>query len=190
MSDFTCARIAEILGVTKRAVQRIASKHGWQYINNTGLGGQTRVYYFHSLTKDQRHNFIGKLHAYHLSQSKIDNSKVYKFTPTFYQETQEYTKKLNRNNLDYNVSNHVFCGDTTGLIITSEFVKIGLVAMAFTYALQHNQTKSKAYEKFSELYNSKSLGICERVYRRVNRFCSASLLAKPLSFQHFRWLGL
>lgn len=178
MITLTNTQLSQLLGVTKRTVQRRAIKNDWPYEIEKGLGGSKRVYCYTKLPlEDKRHIYQSIFFRYQQIMALLDEEQdASRAKPYPYQLISEiFSVPYDLHTEDF-ISQHLFAHEMDEVLLTKTFVRLGLLSLAELYVNHNRIRKIAGYDVFCKEYNRHELALHPNVYRVMPKVSRVSLL--------------
>lgn len=178
MNNLSTAQLAGYLLVTKRTIQRRANKERWAHIEQTGLGGQRRVYAFDSLPSTVKTQVVAQIIAKH-EQLGANYQQGTPNKPhgagTFDLLSSPFITVDHQSTGDW-LSQHSFAHPLDNTEIDKEYIKVGLLVLARLYVLSFSLGKIRGFDQFCQKYNSHEFAIDNAIYFIIPRVSRITLL--------------
>ena len=185
MNHLSTTQLATYLKVTKRTIQRRSIRESWPYITQAGLGGQSRMYEFASLPAEVKLRVMGQIIAKH-EQQGANYSTAEPVEQSMILPNNPFIVPVQHNKQGW-LSQHIFAkqfpNPLDAVELNKEYIKTGLLILAWLYIRSFGFGKIKGFDEFCKLYNSRQLALKQEVFLVVNNVSRITLLRWEKQFQ-------
>lgn len=178
MKYLSTAQLSTYLQVTKRTIQRRAVRGNWSYMIKKDLGGTRRLYEFATLPTKVKNRVIAEIIAKH-ERIGLEYSTDEPTQRVLNIDNNPFIVAKKTEDQDW-LTQHIFAEQSPHPLDTveqqKEYIKIGLLQLAYLYVLSFYFRKIKGFDEFCHLYNSRQLALKSAVYQVVGKVSRITLL--------------